>query len=135
MAVRVIWILPTLELAYYPQSERIRSVYSCYCVRGHYPKTDGKGRKVAIDITPRLRLGVKSQFSGWQYHPTAMCYLYNNTFVSNSKNITPRKKCLFFFQFGSFFFIFPFLCTFQFVLAAYNRLNQHRHNSWLHIRI
>jgi hypothetical protein len=30
---------------------RVRSVYSCYCVQGPYPKVNGKDRKVAIGNT------------------------------------------------------------------------------------
>jgi hypothetical protein len=35
-------------LSYVRPKYRIRSAYSYYCVRGPYPRIDGKGRKVAI---------------------------------------------------------------------------------------
>jgi hypothetical protein len=47
-SIKLVFIYMFSFLAWVRPEDRIRSMYSYHCVRGPYPKTDGKSRKVAI---------------------------------------------------------------------------------------
>jgi hypothetical protein len=80
-------------LAYVRPKYHTLSVYSYYCVRRPYPKTDGKGRKVSIVIT-------FGRYNIFHFH----CFI-----VSSILRFTPCILFLFSFLLKDFIFFWLFL--------------------------